>query len=283
MTIVHEESADGVRLTIESWPDPGAGNGATGEVARVSIVRPERANALSSALMTRFVSMVEAAGARATVRAIVVSGHEAIFVGGADIHEMAGLEPASARAFITRVHRCCACLREAPVPVIGRINGLTLGAGLEMMAACDFRVAVEDARMGMPEVRLGIPSVVEAALLPGLIGWGRTRQLLMLGDLIDAGEALSMGLVEKVVPREGLDDVVDAWLRSLLANGPQAVRDQKALINRWERLPLAEAVAAGIDAFAASWAGPEPARMMDAWRAERAAAKARAQEGGAGA
>ncbi|MEZ5659956.1 MAG: enoyl-CoA hydratase-related protein [Burkholderiaceae bacterium] len=276
MSTVVEQSADGIVWQIVQMPNPGAGEGATGEVAWVRIERPQRANALSSALMTRFVECVEASGAREQMRAIIVTGHDKIFVGGADIHEMSGLQPASARAFITRVHRCCDCLRAAPVPVIGRINGLTLGAGLEMMAACDLRVIADDARLGMPEVKLGIPSVVEAALLPGLIGWGRTRELLLLGDLIGADQALAMGLVEQAVPGEALDGVVAQWVHTLLANGPQAVRDQKALIRRWERLPLAEAVAAGIDAFARSWEGPEPARMMAAWRAERAAAKARA-------
>lgn len=274
MTRLLHEQSDGVELCIDAVDDPGAGPGMRGEVARIRIVRPEKANALSSTLMTRFVSFVQSAGARDAMRAIVVTGHGGIFVGGADIAEMSGLDPDSGRAFITRVHACCDCLRSAPVPVIGRINGLTLGAGLEMAAACDIRVASRDARLGMPEVRLGIPSVVEAALLPGLIGWGRTRQLLMLGDLIGAEEALSMGLVERVVDPDALDTVVDGWLGSLLANGPQAVRDQKALIRRWEELPLADAVAAGIDAFAASWRGPEPARMMNAWRAERAAQKA---------
>jgi hypothetical protein len=82
---------------------------------------------------------------------------------------MAGLSAATARDFITRVHKCCDVIRDLPVPVIARINGWTLGAGLEVAAACDLRIAVEGAQFGMPEVKLGIPSVVEAALLPGLV------------------------------------------------------------------------------------------------------------------
>ncbi|MEZ5653063.1 MAG: enoyl-CoA hydratase-related protein [Burkholderiaceae bacterium] len=282
MTTVLEETRDGVAWHIDALPDPGAGPDAMGEVATIRIERPERANALSTALMERFVACVQASGDRPMMRAIVITGHGAIFVGGADIHEMSALEPASARAFITRVHRCCDCLRAAPVPVIARINGLTLGAGLEMAAACDLRVVAREARLGMPEVKLGIPSVVEAALLPGLIGWGRTRELLLLGDLIDADEALAMGLVERVVPAQELDTAVERWLHSLFANGPQAVRDQKALLRRWEKLPLAEAVVAGIDAFAMSWERPEPARMMREWRERRAIAKGRPAPGRSG-
>ena len=96
---------------------------------------------------------------------------------------MAALEtPAEAEAFIRRVHGICAAIRDLPVPVIARINGWCLGAGLEVAAACDVRIAVRDAKFGMPEVRVGIPSVVEAALLPSLIGWGRTRRLLLLAE-----------------------------------------------------------------------------------------------------
>jgi enoyl-CoA hydratase/carnithine racemase len=120
----------------------------------------------------------------------------------------------------------------------------------------------------MPEVRVGIPSVVEAALLPGLIGWGRTRRLLLLGETIDAATAADWGLVEKVVPAEALNATVAEWLAHLGAAGRQALRLQKALIRRWEDLPTAQAVAAGIPAFASAWASDEPRRMLRAF-AER--------------
>ena len=131
-------------------------------------------------------------------------------------------------AFITLVHRTCDCLRELPVPVIARVNGYALGAGLEVAAACDLRVASSNAVFGMPEVKVGIPSVVEAALLPGLIGWGRTRELLLFGENIDAATALAWGLVEQVVAPAELDAAVEARLDALLSAGPQAVRLQKS-------------------------------------------------------
>jgi len=99
-------------------------------------------------------------------------------------------------------------LRELPVPVIARVNGYALGAGLEVAAACDLRIASSNAVFGMPEVKVGIPSVVEAALLPGLIGWGRTRELLLFGENIDAATALAWGLVEQVVSQSELDAAV---------------------------------------------------------------------------
>jgi enoyl-CoA hydratase/carnithine racemase len=160
------------------------------------------------------------------------------------------------------VHRCCDVFRCLPVPVIARIQGYVFGAGVEVAAACDMRVASTDAQFGMPEVRLGIPSVVEAALLPQLIGWGRTRHWLLTGDAIDATTAHAWGLIEEVVPAEQLDAAVEKLLDSILASGPRAIRAQKALITAWEDLPLRQAVQRGIDSFAMVWAADEPRRMM---------------------
>jgi enoyl-CoA hydratase/carnithine racemase len=239
---------------------------ATGVVARVTIDNATKLNIVGSVLMTEFVAKVAALGAREDLRAVVLTGAgERAFVGGADIHEMAALDPARAREFITRLHRMCAALRDLPVPVIARINGYALGAGLEVAAACDLRVAAANAVFGMPEVRVGIPSVIEAALLPGLIGWGRTRELVLLGENIDAGTALRWGLVERVVPADGLDAAVEACLAALLKAGPQAVRLQKNLIRQWEDLPLSGAIAAGIDCFADAYATDEPSRLMRAF------------------
>lgn len=236
---------------------------AGGMVARVTIDNAARLNILGSALMEAFIGEVGALGARDELRAVVLTGAGArAFIGGADIREMAALDAAGARAFITRLHRMCAVLRDLPVPVIARVNGYALGAGLEVAAACDLRVAAADAMFGMPEVRVGIPSVIEAALLPGLIGWGRTRELLLLGETIDARTALRWGLVERVAAAHALDAAVDACVDALLAAGPRAVRLQKQLVRRWEDLPVGAAIAAGIDAFADAYATDEPARLM---------------------
>lgn len=242
-----------------------------GAVAFVTLDNASKLNVLNTPLMEGFAAAMARLAAQDDLRAVVLSGAgDRAFVGGADVNEMARLEtPAAARAFILRVHGCCAVVRDCPVPVIARIGGWTLGAGLELAAACDLRVAVDTARFGMPEVKLGIPSVVEAALLPGLVGWGRTREMLLLGETFDAAAALAMGLIDAAVPAPLLDAAVEARLAALLANGPRAVRIQKALIRRWEDLPLKDAVAAGVDAFAAAFETDEPTIAMAMWRAER--------------
>lgn len=237
-----------------------------GAVARVTVDNASKLNTVGSVLMAEFVAKVTALGYHEDLRAVVLTGAgDRAFIGGANIHEMAGLDPERARAFITRLHRMCLCLRDLPVPVIARINGYALGAGLEVAAACDLRVASDTAVFGMPEVRVGIPSVIEAALLPCLIGWGRTRELLLLGESVDAATALRWGLVERVVAPNALDAAVESWLAALMRAGPRAARLQKRLIRQWEDLPLSGAVAAGIDCFADAYATDEPARLMRAF------------------
>lgn len=242
-----------------------------GRVAHVAIDHDAKLNTLNPGLMEEFAAAFTALGEDKELRAVVLTGAGSrAFIGGADISVMAELaDERSARAFIRLVHGCCRVVRDCPVPVLARVNGWCLGAGLEVAAACDLRIASAAAKFGMPEVRVGIPSVVEAALLPGLIGWGRTRRLLLLAETIGAAEAAEWGLVDRVAAPEALDAAVEEWIGLLLEAGPQAIRAQKALIRRWEDLPLAQAIAAGVDSFGASWRTEEPIRMLGGFMASR--------------
>jgi enoyl-CoA hydratase len=232
-------------------------------VGHVTVANPGKLNILDRAMMGELIAATAALATTARLRAVVLRGDgDTAFIGGADIREMVELDPASARDFITRLHLVCDGLRRLPVPVIARIDGYALGAGLEIAAACDLRVASERAVFGMPEVRVGIPSVIEAALLPSLIGWGRTRQLLLTGETIVADEARRWGLVERVVPAASLDQAVDAMLEAILACGGNALRLQKELIRYWEDHSVSQAVARGIDSFAEAWESDEPRRLM---------------------
>jgi enoyl-CoA hydratase len=240
-----------------------------GHLARVTIDNIAKLNSLNRELMSEIVSAVAEVGDDPRLRLAVLSGAgERAFVGGADIGEIAALDHVTARSFITLVHRCCDAFRRLPVPVIARIDGYALGAGLELACACDLRVASERAIFGMPEVRIGIPSVVEAALLPKLIGHGRARRLLLTGETIGAEEALDWGLVDAVASPDELDDAIERFVRPILAAGPQAVRLQKSLILEWEELPTAAAIDRGIDCFVSAFDTDEPARMAGALLSE---------------
>jgi enoyl-CoA hydratase/carnithine racemase len=252
-----------VLVTTDQRPDGS-------RIARVVINNERKLNTLNTPLMEEFVRAIEALAADDDLRAVVVTGAgEKAFIGGADIDEMAALTASTAEAFITRLHRCCEVLRDLPVPVIARIQGYALGGGLELAAACDLRIAADTAILGMPEVKLGLPSVIEAALLPMLVGWGRAREIVLLGENFSAAEALEWKLVERVAPKAELDQAVDRAIASLLAAGPRAIRLQKALVRAWEDLPLRVAIRTGIQSFVTAWESDEPAERMKAFQANR--------------
>ena len=161
-------------------------------------------------------------------------------------------------------------MHRAPFPVIAAVNGACLGAGFELALACDLRVAAAGAPLGLPEVRVGVPSVIQAALLPPLIGPGRAAELLLTGETVPAERALAWGLVNEVVPAERLSAAVEALAAKILAAGPEAVRLQKALIVRWRQTDPATAARAGIGAFTAAYATGEPREGMSAFLEKRA-------------
>ena len=243
---------------------------AGGLVARLTIDNPAKLNILTPELLRQFPGVLLSLEKEANLRAVVLTGAgDKAFIGGADLETLGSLDPHSAREFIGLIHGACAALRDCPVPVLARINGWCLGGGLEVAASCDLRIAADNAVFGMPEVRLGIPSVVEAALLPRLVGAGRARWLVMTGETIDAREALAWGLVEKVFDSKEFEKQIDKTLDALLAADPAALRAQKRLCKLWEEAPLAESVRASIDEFARSYESGEPLRQVAAFRDAR--------------
>jgi enoyl-CoA hydratase len=240
-----------------------------GDVATVVIDNVHKANSLGSALLEALRAAFESLAANPP-RAIVLTGAgERAFAGGADLAELGALDVESGRAFITKVHAACDAVRRCPAPVIARLRGYALGAGLELAASCDIRLASEDAVFGMPEVRFGIPSVVEAALLPRLLGRGRAAWLLLTGRNIDARTALEWGLVERVVPAAALDAEVEAVVAAIREMDPQAVREQKRLLAFWDERPLSEGIAESIESLARSYRDGVPNRLIGSFLAER--------------
>lgn len=251
-------------------------HGEAHRVAYVTIDNRRRLNCLSTPIVVALREAFEAFREDDRLRVVVLTGAgDRAFVGGADLNELRGLTADSARLYITRLHGACKAIRDCPVPVIARVNGYCLGGGLEVAASADMRVVAEGAVLGMPEVVMGLPSVIEAALLPGLIGWGKTREILLTGETFGASEALAMGFAQKVVPAAGLDAAVEHWVSLLLKAAPKAVRSQKALMNRWERVSVDEGIYAGIDALSDAYRTGEPQVAMDAFFAEKAKLKGR--------
>lgn len=241
--------------------------------ARVATITfgAKRVNVFDSVTIEQVTVAFEKLATDDELRAVVLTGGtDRSFSMGADVKEMAALDVDGAEAFITHLHRLCDAIRATPVPVIARIQGHCLGAGLEVAASCDLRIASDDSSFGMPEILLGVPSVIEAALLPTLIGWGKTRELVYTGVTIDAAEAARIGLVERVVPVDELDAALAQWVGTIASvASASAVRLQKQLLRRWETLPLSDAIAAGIPSFRAAYKTGDPPRLMREWVEDR--------------
>jgi enoyl-CoA hydratase/carnithine racemase len=216
-----------------------------GGVTRIFLNRPEKVNALDSAHLEALLRSLERVEGNPEMRVVVLGGRGKAFCGGADVQELSALTASNAGGFVQKIHAVCAAIRKLPLPVVARLHGAVIGAGLEIAAACDLRIAAEGTRFSMPEVRLGIPSVVEAALLPRLMGSGRAAWLVLTGEAIDARRAFDWGLVEQI----GGDDAVDALVRSLMKNDRAALRMQKRLLQLWEEAPLAASIDESIRLF----------------------------------
>jgi len=243
---------------------------AEGRVAHVTVNNPDKRNALGIAGKQQLAQAFRRLAADQQLRVAVLTGAgERSFIAGADIAEMVDLTPAGAKREHTWTHRACEAIRRLPVPVIARINGYCFGAGMEIAASCDLGIGVTTARLGMPEVRFGIPSGMEACLLPRLVGWGKTRELVYTGNPLDAADAHRIGFLEKLVEPSGLDAGVEGWVASILAAGPRAIRLQKGLVRDWERMTIAQAVRAGIQACVEARRTDEPKRLMAAFLKRR--------------
>jgi len=232
-------------------------------VVRLTICNAGSLNILGTPVIKGVCEGLAALAAEQPIRVLILAGQsERSLIGGADIKEMATFDQASAEKFISDLGDLCEAVRAFPAPVIAKMPGWCLGGGLEVAAACDVRIAAHDAKFGMPEVRVGIPSVIHAALLPRLIGWGRARWLVMTAETIDAPTALAWGLVDVLAPEGGLDAAVEKTVATLLECGPEALRAQKALLRQWEELPLTESVNLSIGVFGQSFLTDEPKRLM---------------------
>jgi len=202
------------------------------------------------------------------LRCIVLTGAgNQAFIGGANISQMSEFpDHVIAETGSKTTHHACDSIRRAPVPVIARIDGYCLGAGMEIATACDMRVASTNAKFGMPEVKYGVPSGMEACLIPRLMTWGKAMELVYTGEIISAEEAYHFGYVEKLVAPEELDAQTERWVGSICNAGPRAIRIQKELCRDWEQMSIADAVQAGIRAVGRAHTTDEPKRLMTAWR-----------------
>jgi len=220
--------------------------------AWVTLDRPPL-NLIVPELISEMRAAFDALSLDPSVRVAVVTGAGRAFTAGMQVQVLRDLTPVTAKSLITSLHEAIHAVHDAPFPTLAMVNGPCLGAGFELAMACDLRVAAAGAQLGLPEVKVGAPSVIEAALLPALVGSGRAAEMLLTGESVAAEQALEWGLVNRVAPPDKLEVVTAELVEKILACAPPAIRLQKELMVRWRNTDLASAVRLGINAFAQNY------------------------------
>jgi enoyl-CoA hydratase len=229
----------------------------------VELINSKPLNIVGSGAIEELTEAFRAISQDSDVRVVILRGTgEKAFIGGADINEMITLDRTSAEAFIRRLAGMCEAIRECPVPVIARLAGWCLGGGLEVAMSCDLRIAESGAKFGMPEVAVGIPSVIHSALMPALIGASHAAWLLLTGETIDAKTAATWGLIHEVTGPDELDSRIAQLSAKLTGFGPNAVRQQKRLLNNWFDMTVHGAIEDSIEQFGLAFLTGEPQHHM---------------------
>jgi enoyl-CoA hydratase len=212
-------------------------------VAIVTVNRPDKLNALNDRTVEELDAAFAAIGSDPQVRGAILTGAgEKAFVAGADIAELATQSPVDGQERSVRGQKVLDRIENLGKPVIAAVNGFALGGGCELALACHVRVASENARLGTPEVKLGIMcGYAGTQRLPRLVGKGRALEMLLTGEMVAAQDALRIGLVNRVVPKESLLAEAEALLRQMLANGPVSLRFTLQAVNAGLEMPLDEA------------------------------------------
>jgi len=202
-------------------------------IAKVTLNRPEALNALNSTVYNELYDVFEAIEHDDEVMVVILTGSgEKAFAAGSDVAEMAEMDPIAAQKFMATIRKASDRIYSLTKPTIAAISGYALGGGCELAMCCDLRIASERSRFGQPEINLGlIPGACGTQRLPRLIGVAKAKEMIYLGDMIKADEAFRLGLVNKVVPPEGLMDAAMEWAKKMASKSAPVLAMAKMSIN----------------------------------------------------
>lgn len=236
------------------------------QICTLKISNPSQLNALNSSLLKELDEAVSEIEMNPDIRVLIITGEGRSFIAGADISEMAELDSIAAGEFAFRGAGLFRKIELLPIPVIAAINGFALGGGCELALACDIRIASENAKLGQPEVSLGItPGFSGTVRLSRIVGEARAKELIFTGRIIDASEALSIGLLNKVCPNDVLLDEVSKMAAAIAGNAPIAVRNAKRSINESVDLSADEAIKNEMRLFASCFISEDQKEGMKAF------------------
>jgi enoyl-CoA hydratase len=241
-------------------------------IATITVNRPDKLNALNDATIAELGRAIDEANARADVAAVLLTGAGRSFIAGADISELESQSPLEAQRRARAGQAIFRRFETSPKPTVAAINGFALGGGCELAMACHVRLASDKAKLGQPEVKLGIvPGYGGTQRLPRLVGRGAALRLLLTGDMIDAAEALRLGLVDQVVAPEALLDTARALLTTMAANAPLALAGCIEAVDRGLGVTLEEGCTIESDFFGLLSATTDMKEGMRAFLEKRAA------------
>ncbi|MDT8421443.1 MAG: enoyl-CoA hydratase-related protein [Desulfuromonadales bacterium] len=242
-------------------------------IAVVTINRPKALNALNEQTLRELQTAFSSFAEDDAVQVIIITGSgEKAFVAGADIAAMQPLSALQARTFAKLGHQVMRCIEACPKPVIAAVNGFALGGGCELALGCDIRLVADTARFGQPEVNLGvIPGFGGTQRLSRLVGKGLAMELVLTGDMIDAGEAYRLGLANKVIARAELLDAAKAMAAKIISKGPLAVKLAKEAIRNGLEMDLDKANQYEAELFGLCFASEEQKEGMLAFLEKRPA------------
>ena len=242
-----------------------------GHVTTLTINRPDKLNALSQEVLADLGAAIDAIFANDEVWAVVITGTGKAFVAGADIAAMKSMTEAEGLAFGALGHGVFAAIENLGCPVIAAVNGFALGGGCELALACDFIYASSKAKFGQPEVNLGIiPGFGGTQRLARRVGSAAARELIYTGNMIDAEEALRIGLANAVFEPDGLLAAATKTAAEIASKGPLAVAAAKRLIRDGVDLPLPEANRLEQAAFGEAFGTEDQSEGMSAFLEKRA-------------
>lgn len=241
-------------------------------VGFIRMNRPEALNALNSETFHELNHVFNHLEKDDDIGVVIVTGEGKAFVAGADIVEMKDMNGQESRKFSMLGQHVFRRMELMEKIFIGAINGFALGGGCEFAMACDIRIASEKAKFGQPEVNLGVtPGFAGTQRLPRLIGLARAKELLLTGDIIKADEALTCGLINRVVPPEDLMDEARKLAKKIMTKGPLSIKMVKACVHRGMQADIDTAAAFEADAFGLCFASGETREGMTAFLEKREA------------
>ena len=244
-----------------------------GHVSTLTINRPEKLNALSQEVLSDLGAAIQTLAGNDDVWAAVITGTGKAFVAGADIAAMKGMSEAEGRDFGALGHGVFTAIENLRCPVIAAVNGFALGGGCELALACDFIYASSKAKFGQPEVNLGIiPGFGGTQRLPRRVGSALARELIYTGKMINAREALRIGLANAVFEPDELLAAASKTAAEIASKGPLAVAAAKRLIRDGVDLPLPEANRLEQAAFGEAFGTEDQSEGMEAFLEKRAPA-----------